>query len=216
MRFHSIAVLCALAAPAVDAFGVPRTQVTSFSSRPTTATFAKSNEYDFDFKIVKPAEEEIKGKKGQKKAKAAPTPAPVVESPAPAPAPVVVQEKKADKPKKEKKVKEPKTKPDVKNIVVAPTPAPVPVPQKVPATKTVTKDPNAVLTGVALGGAPLILAPLVALAAGRSTLINTKGRRDEIAKNIEEFNAAEAARKAKKNTDIDLIGLGKAVVSRLT
>jgi hypothetical protein len=52
MRFHSIAVLCALAAPAVDAFGVPRTQVTSFSSRPTTATFAKSNEYDFDFKIL--------------------------------------------------------------------------------------------------------------------------------------------------------------------
>ena len=81
--------------------------------------------------------------------------------------------------------------------------------------KAVTKDANALPIGIALGGAPLILAPFIALTAARSTLSKTKARRDEISRNIEEFEALEAIRLAKKSGDIDGGTLFKAVVSTL-
>ena len=67
--------------------------------------------------------------------------------------------------------------------------------------------------GIALGGAPLAAVPLVGLAAFRSTLTKTKDRREEIAKEIAEFEAAEAARLAKKNSEVDVGTLTKAIVS---
>lgn len=154
-----------------------------------------------------------------------------IPAPAPAPpAPVKEEKPKAEKPKKEKKVKEEKPKAE-KKAAPAPTPAPVTTPapvkeeKKAPVKKEkpaptpkaapvkAEKDANALPLGVALGGAPLIVAPFVALTAARSTLTSTKARRDEIAKEIEEFEKKEAARLAKKNADLDGATLGKAVVS---
>ena len=207
MRFQTIAVLCALAAPTVDAFGAPRSQFAF--SRAATAITAKSSEYDF---VLTPTVEEPKGKKAKKAA-----PAPVAAS-APAPAPVV-EEKKAEKPKKEKKEKKekaPKVVEAAKPVEVVKTFEVKKVAEVVKAeAKAVTKDANALPIGIALGGAPLILAPLIALTAARSTLTKTKARRDEISRNIEEFEALEAIRLAKKSGDVDGGTLFKAVVSTL-
>jgi uncharacterized protein HemX len=74
----------------------------------------------------------------------------------------------------------------------------------------VVVEPNALRNGVALGAAPLLLAPLVALSAGRSVLAGTKARRERIEKDIA---AREAARlKKKKESEVDSSGLVIAVV----
>lgn len=242
MRFHSVAVLCALAAPSVDAFGVSRPQV-SFAGLSKSVLKAK-DPYDFgDDLFAEPKEKtgffvdktpkEKKGRIADQKPSPAPVPAP---APVPEPEPVV-------KAKKQKVKKSKKVEPVVE--VKAPEPEPAPVveepklkkgknkkaakvetpkapepPKAAPKKETkkaepkaVSKDANAVPAGVALGGAPLLLAPIIALSAARSTLSSTKARRDEIAEEIEVFEAAEAKRLAKKNTDVDGATLGKAVVS---
>jgi len=230
MRFHSIAVICALAAPTVDAFGVPRQQV-SFA-RPATSALSAKNDYDFLEDTYPTAEKKAyvapkkKGKIGDAKPAPAPAPAPV---PVPEPEPVkptkVKKEKKVKKAepvveapkipepepvKDEPKLKKTKNKAEKAKTAPAPSPAPAPAPvaRKVEP-KAVAKDANAVSVGVIAGGAPLLLAPIVALAAGRSTLMATKARRDTIVqKEIE-----KAVAKKKVSTDIDGASLGKAVVS---
>lgn len=209
MKFQSLALLALTAG--TQAFTVPsRTFVgTSLNVIGANRKPSKVSGYDLDFDLD---------------AIPAPAPAP--------PAPVKEEKPKAEKPKKEKKVKEEKPKAE-KKAAPAPTPAPVttpapvkeekkaPVPVKkekpAPTPKAAPvkaeKDANALPLGVALGGAPLIVAPFVALSAARSTLTSTKARRDEIAKEIEEFEKKEAARLAKKNADTDGATLGKAVVS---
>jgi hypothetical protein len=87
--------------------------------------------------------------------------------------------------------------------------------KKVAAPKApVDSDPSAIPLGVVLGGAPLVLAPLVALAAGREFLSKTAARRSQIEEDI-------AAREAAKNkpvigADVDGAGLASAVVSTST
>jgi hypothetical protein len=84
-------------------------------------------------------------------------------------------------------------------------------PKPVPAPKApVVADPNALRDGVALGAAPLLLAPLVALTAGRSVLAGTKARREKIQK---EIAAAEAAKLRKiKESAVDGYGVVGALV----
>jgi hypothetical protein len=72
-----------------------------------------------------------------------------------------------------------------------------------------TKDPNAA-AGIALGGAPLVLAPLAALAAGRSVLTGTAARRAKIQKEIEEFEKAKAKKAIQADVDGDAL-FGAAV-----
>lgn len=92
-------------------------------------------------------------------------------------------------------------------IVTKPKPAKVVAPPK----KPVESDPDAGVIGVALGSAPLVLLPLVALSAGRDFLTKTAARRAEIEAEI----AAQAAAKAKKarTAEVDAGGLAKAAVS---
>lgn len=236
MRFHSVAVLCALAAPSVDAFGVSRPQV-SFAGLSKSVLKAK-NPYDFgDDLFAEPKEKtsffvdktpkEKKGRIADQKPSPAPVPAP---APVPEPEPVKAKKQKVKKSKKvepvvEVKAPEPEPAPVVeepklkkgknkKAAKVETSKAPAPKKEvKKAEPKAVSKDANAVPAGVALGGAPLLLAPIIALSAARSTLSATKARRDEIAEEIEVFEAAEAKRLAKKNTDVDGATLGKAVVS---
>ena len=158
---------------------------------------------------------------------------PKVEAPAPAPAPVPA----AKSTKSTKKLKKgdydfseiaEKKKAPVKLQAVARTtpkvvtagkglsfPALPTMGKNVAAPKTpVVSDPNAGLVGVALGAAPLLLAPVVALSVGRDFLTKTSARRAEIEKDI----AARAAEKARKDKDaeVDAGGLVKAAVSRTT
>ena len=158
---------------------------------------------------------------------------PKVEAPAPAPAPVPA----AKSTKSTKKLKKgdydfseiaEKKKAPVKIQAVARTtpkaatagkgfslPALPTMGKNVAAPKTpVVSDPNAGLVGVALGAAPLLLAPVVALSVGRDFLTKTSARRAEIEKDI----AARAAEKARKDKDaeVDAGGLVKAAVSRTT
>jgi hypothetical protein len=65
----------------------------------------------------------------------------------------------------------------------------------------VSKDPNALPAGVALGAAPLILAPVALLVAGRGVLSGTKARREEIQKEIAAFEAAKQKKKFLAVTD---------------
>jgi outer membrane biosynthesis protein TonB len=196
MRFSSIAVL-ALVAPVANAFAPIQRQYS------VPRTVLKANvEYDLDLGI----EEVPKPKKGGKKTAPAPVPEPepvaapkskkrsaakkVVEAP-PAPAPV-------EKKRKEKKVK------------TAPVPPPPP-PSSVKKVKTVSSASTSTkASGVALGAAPLVLAPVVLLGAGRSLLEGTKARREKIQREIDEFEKSK-----KKNTlqaDVDGGDLAKAVV----
>ena len=150
--------------------------------------------------------------------------------PAPKPAPVPAKATKGKasydlggveaKPKPEKKAPAPKVeKPKVvveapkKAEKAAPKPKPVPV-AKAPVVKAVTpaaKDPNAVPAGVALGAAPLLLAPVALLAAGRGALQGTKERRDKIQKEIAAFEAAKA--KKAVAAEVDGGGVVSALVS---
>lgn len=225
MKFSSFAVLAAVA-PLASAFAP--------AAQPRALTSLKKSAYDFDGldKIDFPKPEPVKVKeapaKKEKKAKNAP-------EPAPAPAPVKAEKKQ----KKAKKVEEPpappakveppkkekKQKPAKK---VAPTPDPIaakieslkpepkakakrapPAPKKAP-TKSASTDSNALPLGVALGGAPLLLAPVLALGAGRDILSKTQARRAQIQQEIaeEEERKKQAALKA----DVDGGDLAKALV----
>jgi hypothetical protein len=163
---------------------------------------------------------------GKPKAKKPEKPAPVKKE---KPAPVVrekpvrvIKEKpvKVEKPKpvkveKPKPVKVEKPKP-VKKVV-----APTPVVKKMVAPKAPMKKPAAVATkpsdattvaeGLALGAAPLIVAPLVALAAGRSFLSKTAARRQV----IQEASAAKAL-KEKKKSEVDPGGVVAALVRNVS
>lgn len=68
--------------------------------------------------------------------------------------------------------------------------------------------------GVLVGGAPLVLAPLAALVAGRDLLTKTAARRAEIQNEIAEFEAAQA--KKKRDAEADAGGIVKAAVSSHT
>jgi hypothetical protein len=123
------------------------------------------------------------------------------------------------KPKPEKKAPAPKVeKPKVEKA--APKPKPVPVAKTAsvkpaPVAKAAAvKDPNAVPTGVALGAAPLLLAPIALLAAGRGALQGTKDRRDKIQKEIAAFEAAKA--KKAVSAEVDGGGVVTALVSGQT
>lgn len=130
----------------------------------------------------------------KKKKKTRSSPPPKVD---PTPAPVAAERKKAAP--KERAPK--KSKP----VVVTPPPRPAPV------VKTTVSDPNAGPVGVALGAAPLLLAPLGALVATRDILSKTAARRAVIE---EEIAAAEAAKEKKLvNADVDAGGLATAAVS---
>jgi len=158
---------------------------------------------------AKPAPKKVE-KKVEKKA-----------APAPAPAPVKATSGKASydlggietKPKPEKKAPPPKVEKP------APKPKPVPVAKAPPAAKPapvvkepVAKDPNALPAGVALGAAPLLLAPVALLSAGRGALQGTKDRREKIQQEIAAFEAAKA--KKAVSSEVDGGGLVTALVSR--
>lgn len=108
------------------------------------------------------------------------------------------KEKPAPAPKPEKKAPAPRVKKE--------KPAPKAVAPKAPA----VKDPNAVPAGVALGAAPLLLAPIALLGAGRGVLSGTKARREKIQA---EIAAAEAAKKKKAvQAEVDGGGVVTALV----
>jgi outer membrane biosynthesis protein TonB len=216
MKFSTAAAL-ALVAPSATGF-------TPFQRRAGIPQSLLKVSYDLDLG------DEYAPKKVKK---AAPAPAPVP-APPPAPVPEPVQAKRAVKkkepaplppPAEPVKAKKPAPK---KAEPVAPRPAPAPVVRAktvktppvvaipAPPRKPVavaTKDPNAV-AGVAIGGAPLLLAPLAALAAGRSILSGTVARRERIQKEIEEFEKAKA--KKAIQADIDGDALAGAVVRILS
>jgi hypothetical protein len=106
-----------------------------------------------------------------------------------------------------KPVKEPKPAPQPK-LTALPKPPPPPKPKAAP--KPVESDANAGLVGIALGGAPLLVAPLVALTAGRSLLSKTVARREQIQKEIAE--AAAAKEKKRLQSQVDPGALVKATV----
>ena len=95
----------------------------------------------------------------------------------------------------------------------APKPAPKPVAKKVvaPAPAPVAKKEDApILQGVALGAAPLIDVPVLALGAGRNILSATKARREKIQAEIEEYERKE---KAKVDAEVDAGGIFGALVN---
>jgi len=169
-------------------------------------------------------------------------PAPPAPVPAPVPEPVVVAEVTPSKKgkKKEKYVDlgdvatpaAPKAKVQATKPAPAPKSAPAPPakkeerpnrtkvfvatppPKPVAAKADAVKDPNAGPLGVALGAAPLLVAPLIALTAARGALGKTAARREQIQ---EEIAAKERAAKAKVSAtaSVDSGGVVGALVSVL-
>ena len=88
---------------------------------------------------------------------------------------------------------------------------PKPVPAAPKPVVVAEKDPNASTLGVALGAAPLIVAPFVALAGARGALSKTQARRAQIQKDIEEKEAAR--KKLERNAEVDGGGVAGALVS---
>jgi hypothetical protein len=76
--------------------------------------------------------------------------------------------------------------------------------------KSAPTDPANPLAGVAIGAAPLVAAPLLALVAGRDLLTKTKTRRDQLQKEVE---VVKAKRAQKIVAETDGAGLAKALVS---
>jgi hypothetical protein len=136
--------------------------------------------------------------------------------------PPKVEKPKVEKPKIEKpvaktsqktieapKVEPPKTTtPPPKVEAVKPVPKTVTAVTKAP---TVSAEPANISLGVALGAAPLVVLPLLALGAGRGALSKTVARREQIQKEIE---AVEKKKKAKFNPPADSVGIAKATVRR--
>lgn len=214
----------------------------SAARRSTTSRGAMSMDLsDLEKRLLEPKEEKKVTKAKPEPKKVAPKPKPepkkpepkkpkakkVEPAPAPTPAPEPVKGKKAStkydlggvegtpKAKKEKPAPAPKVvKPKAEKPKITPPPKkekPVPKPAA-PKTPAV-KDPNAVPAGVALGAAPLILAPVALLGAGRSILTGTKARREKIQKEIATFEAAKA--KKTVSAEVDAGGVVTALVGSL-
>ena len=232
MRFSTFAVLSVVAS--TSAF-VPSANRAFTRSKPLFAL------EDLEAKLLAPPPAKsaaVKAKPAPKAKVEKPKPAPKVEKPKPAPKakvampvyeatppPKAVPPPKAASPvkkaakkdnydfsgtvEKKKEPVRPRAIPRTTPVVVKPKPTKAVAPPK----KPVESDPDAGLIGVALGSAPLILVPLVALSAGRDFLSKTAARRAEIEAEI----AAQAAAKAKKarTSEVDSGGLAKAAVSEI-
>ena len=218
MRFPAVAVVATVAASqagSVAAF-VPTSSVgTRQTFSVAQPIMAKKSDYDLgdlgDLKAYVPPPEPEPKKKEAKKEKAPKAEKPAkVEKPKPkskkelrmeaeaaaaAEAKAKAEAEAAEAAKKAKKVKAPKA---------APKPKAAPV-EKAPA----DSDPNAGPIGVAVGAAPLVAAPFIALTAARGTLQRTKARRDKIQEEIDAFEAAQA--KKKVQADVDGATLTKAL-----
>lgn len=217
MKFSTVSVLAAIAASSVNnvsAFGVHSKLATIYRST-SFPTGLRMSLDDLEAKLLTPPEppKANASKPAKKQAPVKETKKVVEEKPAPAPA-------KKEKPSKVKYVDVPTPPPAPKDPApkverARPVPKPKaeqPKPKAVAAVPS-EKDPNAGTLGVALGAAPLLVAPVVALAAARGALGKTQARRAQIQKEIEE---KEAARRAKlvANPDVDSGGVASAVVSR--
>lgn len=234
MKFSSVALLAAMATTA-DAFA----PAFNTRPNPFSVLQKSKGAYDFDgldtLSFPKPEPEPVKPEpkkkapKAKKEPEPAPVPAPTPEpkkkaapkakkapepAPAPAPAPKPEPKKKVTK-KVEKAVPTPDPISAKLETLKAPkTPAPKAPPKTPPAPKkstpASTSDSSALPLGVALGAAPLVAAPVVALSAGRSFLAKTQARRAEIQEEI----AAQEAAKAKKKLDsqVDAGGVAQALV----
>lgn len=234
MKFSAAIVAVFAASSAVtevSAFGVQNLAVRRSTFASTTTTRMALD--DLEAKLLsdkdksapkrsKPARE----KKEKKVKKAAPAPTP---EPTPEPVAETKPAKKGRKNKGKKseydlsgvdEVAPPKPAPVKRAARISPRPAPVKKERKelpklglpnrkakaVAAPKKDTvKDPNAGTVGVALGAAPLLLAPVVALSAARSALGKTAARRQAIQ---DEIAAKEAAAKAKADISADVDGGG--------
>lgn len=148
-----------------------------------------------------------------------PAPAPkkqAVKSPKPAPAPKPARAPKpAPAPKAEKPKPAPKPKPTPKAVVAPPLglpkkPAAIKPPPPPPPSSSAQGGSDSLAKGVALGAAPLVVAPLAALAAGRGFLTKTAARRAVIQEEIAEREAALAKKKA--DAEVDVGGLVGALV----
>lgn len=116
--------------------------------------------------------------------------------------------KSAPAPKLERKNPPPAKKEERPNRIKIPSPPSKPV----VARADDVKDPNAGPLGVALGAAPLLIAPLIALSAARGALGNTAARREKIQ---EAIAAKERAAKAKSaSVSVDAGGVIGSLVSR--
>jgi hypothetical protein len=231
MRFTKLAVL-AVVAPMGAAF-MPAVNV--FNKFPSTLKMALED--DLESKLFSsPAENKKKSKEAAKQAKAtatAPTPKSVLlasekragldgintsdinyDSSFGKPA-AKVKPVKAVKPVAAKKEKPPpKPKPvraPREELDLPPRRKQGGLPKQAPA--AVAKppsnvDPSILPEGLALGAAPLILAPVAALAVGRSFLSKTSARRQAIQEAIDEKNRL----KESKKTEVDFGDLFKAAV----
>lgn len=116
--------------------------------------------------------------------------------------------KSAPAPKLERKNPPPAKKEERPNRIKTPSPPSKPV----VARADDVKDPNAGPLGLALGAAPLLIAPLIALSAARGALGNTAARREKIQ---EAIAAKERAAKAKSaSVSVDAGGVIGSLVSR--
>lgn len=212
MKFSVATVVAAIAASSftdVAAFGVQSNvvnrQQSTFGVRAPALQMSLS---DLESKLLAPPEPAKNAKPAKKEA-----PKREVKKAEPKPAPV-----KKEAPKKAAPAPKAKTAAPVAPAPVAPAPAaPAPKverkkverkkvePKAVAPKAAAEKDPNAGTVGIALGAAPLLVGPLVALSAARSALSKTQARRAEIQKDIEE---KEAARQAKAVADVDVDGGG--------
>ena len=150
-------------------------------------------------------------------------------TPVPAPEPAPKAKKRPAKKEEPKPTPVPAPAPKAKaKKVVEPKPAPVPAPAPAPKAKAKKVKPEPVKLappppppvksasaatkagGVALGAAPLFLAPIALLAGGRGILTGTLERREKIQKEIAEFEAAKA--KKQLQAEVDTGDLAKAAV----
>jgi hypothetical protein len=228
----------------VAAFGVHSKLAVRRSSGPSTLRMSLDDLQSklLTDKPAPAAAAAVSSKKSQPSRKPKPTPPAPVPVPVPVPEPVLVAEvTPAKKGKKKEKYVDlgdvatpaaPKAKVQAPKPVPAPISAPAPPakkqdrpnrakvvvatppPKPVAAKAEAIKDPNAGPLGVALGAAPLLVAPLVALTAARGALGKTAARREQIQ---EEIAAKERAAKAKASAtaSVDSGGVVGALVSVL-
>jgi hypothetical protein len=223
MRFTKLAVL-AVVAPAASAF-MPAVNQNVFSkyiitASGTTSTLSMANldgistsNMDYENFTKKGSKAKFEQARQAPKERQAPKAASVAGE-KPVKKEKVVKERAPPKPKvvKEKKVKVPPKPKVVKEKAAsyqfeAPKLPPIKLPG-VPAVAKPPTDSSTLFKGVALGAAPLVLAPVAALALGRTFLTNTAARRQAIQDGIDEAKAL----KESKDTEVDFGDLFKAVV----